>query len=51
MGTVAIGTIAASAMKPRTDRIFFYITAAINFTACLAYYTMGSNLVRSFVMF
>lgn len=31
-------------MKPRTDRVFFYITAAINFTACIAYFTMGSNL-------
>ncbi|KAG9848533.1 bacteriorhodopsin, partial [Aureobasidium melanogenum] len=44
MGFVALGTIAASAMKPRTDRIFFYITAAINLTACIAYFTMGSNL-------
>jgi len=44
MGTVALGTIIASALKPRTDRVFFYITAAINFTACIAYFCMGSNL-------
>lgn len=44
MGTVALGTIAASIVKPRTDRIFFYITAAINLTACIAYFSMGSNL-------
>ena len=44
MGCVAITTIALSYKKPRTDRIFFYITAALNFTACIAYFTMGSNL-------
>ncbi|THW15267.1 bacteriorhodopsin [Aureobasidium pullulans] len=44
MGFVALGVMAASAMKPRTDRIFFYITAAINTTACIAYFAMGSNL-------
>ena len=44
MGTVALGVIAASYMKPRSDHIFFYITAAINMTAYIAYFTMGSNL-------
>lgn len=44
MGTVAFGVIGLSYLKPREDRIFFYITAAINFTACIAYFTMGSNL-------
>ena len=44
MGTVALGILAASFVKPRSDRIFFYITAAINMTACIAYFTMGSNL-------
>lgn len=44
MGAVALGVIGASYAKPRTDRIFFYITAAINMTACIAYFTMGSNL-------
>ena len=36
--------MALSALKPRTDRIFFYITAAVNMTACIAYFSMGSNL-------
>ena len=44
MGLVGIGVLAASTTKPRSHRIFFYITAAINFTACIAYFTMGSNL-------
>lgn len=44
MGVVGLGVIAASTMKPKTHRIFFYITAAINFTACIAYFAMGSNL-------
>lgn len=30
--------------KPRTDRIFHYITAGITFVAAIAYFTMGSNL-------
>lgn len=30
--------------KPRRDRIFHYITAAVVFTAAIAYWTMGSNL-------
>ncbi|THY24037.1 bacteriorhodopsin [Aureobasidium pullulans] len=44
MSFVALGVMAASAMKPSADRIFFYITAAINTTACIAYFAMGSNL-------
>jgi bacteriorhodopsin len=44
MGASAIGILAASKMKPRTDRIFFYLSAALTFTACLAYFSMGSNL-------
>jgi bacteriorhodopsin len=44
MGFVALGVLGASAMKPRSDRIFFYITAAINTTACIAYFAMGSDL-------
>ena len=44
MGATAVGTIIASAFKPTTDRIFFYITAGVNFTAMIAYFTMGSNL-------
>jgi len=44
MGATALGIIVASAFKPTTDRIFFYITAGVNFTAMIAYFTMGSNL-------
>ncbi|KAI5257481.1 bacteriorhodopsin [Aureobasidium subglaciale] len=44
IGFVALSIIAASATKPCADRIFFYITAAVNFTACIAYFAMGSNL-------
>lgn len=44
MGTTAIGVMALSLLKPRNERIFFYITAALNATACIAYFTMGSNL-------
>lgn len=44
MGLTTLGIIAASARKPRTDRIFFYITAGITGTATIAYFAMGSNL-------
>ncbi|KAK1809358.1 hypothetical protein LTR12_016272 [Friedmanniomyces endolithicus] len=44
MGTTAIGILAASAMKPRSDRVFFYMSAALCFVACIAYFAMGSNL-------
>lgn len=44
MGLVGLGCIAAAGLKPRTHRIFYYITAAINLTACIAYFSMGSNL-------
>jgi len=30
--------------KERRDRLFHYITAAVVFVACIAYFTMGSNL-------
>ena len=40
MGAAGVSVICASAMM----RIFFYITAAVNFTACVANFTMGSNL-------
>lgn len=44
MGATAIGIIGSSYMKPRSDRIFFYLCAAICTTASIAYYAMGSNL-------
>ena len=34
MGTVGLGVLGASLLKPRTHRLFFYITAAINITVC-----------------
>lgn len=44
MGFTALTVLGLSYTKPRTDRIFFYITAALNFTAFIAYFVMGSNL-------
>ena len=44
MGATAIGILCASALKPRPDRVFFYLSAALCFTACIAYFSMGSNL-------
>ncbi|KAK5107667.1 hypothetical protein LTR62_000902 [Meristemomyces frigidus] len=44
MGATTIGILIASAMKPRSDRIFFYICAAICMVATIAYFAMGSNL-------
>ena len=44
MGASAIAILAASKMKPRTDRIFFYLSAALTFTACIAYFSMGTNV-------
>lgn len=44
MGFTGILILIASIRKPRNERVFFYITAAINFTAMIAYWAMGSNL-------
>jgi len=44
MGVATICFIALSATKPRSDRIFHYITAAITMVATIAYFCMGSNL-------
>lgn len=44
MTTTALGIIGVSYMKPRSDRIFFYLCAAICATAAVAYFSMGSNL-------
>lgn len=43
MGVVGLGVLIAGHLKPQRHRIFYYITAAINLTAMLAYYAMGSN--------
>jgi len=43
--TVATFTfIGLSMTKPRQERIFYYITAAITMVASIAYFSMGSNL-------
>ena len=36
--------IGLSYTKPRTHRVFHYITALITMVAAIAYFTMGSNL-------
>lgn len=36
--------IGMSFRKPRTHRVFHYITASITLVAAIAYFTMGSNL-------
>jgi hypothetical protein len=44
MGATALGIIATSYMKPRSDRVFFYLCATICMVATVAYFAMGSNL-------
>jgi bacteriorhodopsin len=31
-------------MKPRSERVFHYITASVTMVAAIAYFTMGSHL-------
>lgn len=44
MGATAIAIMVMAKMKPRTDRIFFYLSAGLYSFACIAYFSMGSNL-------
>jgi len=44
MGVAGIAFAGLAMRKPRRDRIFHYITASVVFVACIAYFTMGSNL-------
>ncbi|KAI9819262.1 MAG: ion channel activity [Pycnora praestabilis] len=44
MTTATLVFVGLSATKPRSHRIFHYITAAITLVAAIAYFTMGSNL-------
>ncbi|KIV81780.1 hypothetical protein PV11_03940 [Exophiala sideris] len=44
MGTTSLAILALSRMKPRTDRVFFYLTSGLCMVACIAYFAMGSNL-------
>ncbi|KAL6712539.1 hypothetical protein ACN47E_000416 [Coniothyrium glycines] len=44
MGVAGFAFLGLAFRKPRADRLFHYITAAVVFTACIAYFSMGSNL-------
>lgn len=44
MGAATLAFMGMSFMKPRADRLFHYITAMITLVACVAYFSMGSNL-------
>jgi bacteriorhodopsin len=44
MATAGFIFLGLAFRKPRRDRVFHYITAAVVFVASIAYFTMGSNL-------
>ena len=44
MGLMTIAILALSFGKTDNRRLFYYITAGINAVACVAYFSMGSNL-------
>lgn len=44
MGFAGFCFLGLAYRKNRSDRIFHYITSAVVFVACIAYFTMGSNL-------
>lgn len=44
MGAVSLTILGLSAMKPRSHRVFFYLSAGLCMVACIAYFAMGSNL-------
>jgi bacteriorhodopsin len=44
MGATTLAILSVSYKKPKSHRIFFYMTAAINMVATIAYFAMGSNL-------
>ncbi|KAF3045671.1 ion channel activity protein [Didymella heteroderae] len=44
MGFAGFAFVGLAMRKHRRDRLFHYITAAVVFVACIAYFTMGSNL-------
>ena len=44
MGVAALCFIAFSTTETRSERIFYYINAAIALVATIAHFTMGSNL-------
>ncbi|KAI9151580.1 Protein FDD123 [Paramyrothecium foliicola] len=44
MGASTLAVMAWSFAKPKTHRLFHYLSAALLFTATVAYFSMGSNL-------
>jgi len=44
MGVSTLAFMGMAFRKPKEQRIFHYITAAITATACIAYFSMGANL-------
>ncbi|EXJ95584.1 hypothetical protein A1O1_00706 [Capronia coronata CBS 617.96] len=44
MGATALTILVLSRRKPRTDRVFFYLSGGLCLVACIAYFAMGSNL-------
>lgn len=44
MGVSAMTVMALALRKPRSQRIFHYISAMLLWTATIAYFAMGSNL-------
>ena len=44
MGVAGFVFMGLAARKPRSDRIFHYITASITLVAAIAYFSMASNL-------
>jgi bacteriorhodopsin len=40
----SLGFLALGAMRPRTHRVFHYITAGVTMVAAIAYFSMASNL-------
>ena len=44
MAVSTFAFIGLSFTKPRTHRLFHYITASITMVACIAYFTMGADL-------
>lgn len=44
MGACTLGLMALSFFKTRSQRLFYYITAAVTLIASISYFCMGSNL-------
>jgi len=44
MTVATLAFMGMSFMRPRTERLFHYITASITLVAAISYFSMGSNL-------